>query len=48
MNPETADADVAAPAASNDDNGMTEAPAKSTPAAKVEDVASAFDDLFNN
>jgi hypothetical protein len=47
MNPETADADVSTPAASTD-NETEAAPTKAAPiAAKVEDVASAFDDLFN-
>ena len=55
MNPETADADVAAPsntASTSDDEDEDEAqspaPAKkSAPAPKVDDVASAFNDLFN-
>ena len=48
MNPETADADVQTPAASSNDTEAEAAPAKAAPiAAKVEDVASAFDDLFN-
>jgi hypothetical protein len=48
MNPETADADVQTPAASSNDVEAESAPTKAAPiAAKVEDVASAFDDLFN-
>ena len=52
MNPETADADVKAPAnttESEDEDEDAPAPAKSkaAPAPKVDDVASAFNDLFN-
>jgi hypothetical protein len=55
MNPETADADVAAPANAastsddeDEDEAQSPAPAKkSAPAPKVDDVASAFNDLFN-
>jgi hypothetical protein len=48
MNPETADADVQTPAALSNESEPEAAPTKAAPiAAKVEDVASAFDDLFN-
>ena len=54
MNPETADADIQSSSSNNTTTQETsssaeaKAPAAKAPAAKVEDVASAFDDLFNN
>lgn len=49
MNPETADADVQSSSSTSEPKADEDAAsAKAAPAAKVEDVASAFDDLFNN
>ena len=51
MNPENADADVKSNKTDNTESKSTEAPKAETPKAAVtknEDVASAFDDLFNS
>ena len=49
MNPENADSDVAATADDEDDAPVASAkPSKAAPAPKVDDVASAFNDLFNS